>query len=346
MYIPYSQFAVDKWGDESFDKPAEWRKSLLADPDILKIRPYSTGTGSASQIFYKDGSNQIVHRNEGGGFLYGHSPDLVKQVSAGDELDKYTYADGTSYDALSPRVEAKSGNFFESGTWGPYAIGAGYAAMLGGGAYEGGMLSGLGGAGGSTAAADYAAVAAAADASAGTAGMAGVNAASGTGLMGGATTGGAAAAGTGGTANSAAATAAESAFAITPEAAASAGANVVPGTAAGTSIGSIAGTAGASTTGLTAFQKWALQQGLKLGASALAGGGGGGGAGGGVDGLMSRTPTYSPQQTSSYQPTGNSSPTYINAPQPVNKTSLAELLLKEGSRNKRNPMGLDSIHYA
>jgi hypothetical protein len=213
------------------------------------------------------------------------------------------------------------------------AAGGGVSALSGVGA-------GAGGAGGLTAA-DWAAIAAA-DIGEGTAAYL----QAGTGLMGGAATGGAAAAGYTAPANSAAATAAESAFAVTPEAASAAGANVVPGTATGTSIGSIAGNAGASSTGLTAFQKWALQQGLKLGASALAGGGGGGGAGGGVDGLMSRTPTYSPQQTSSYQPTGNSSPTYINAPQPVNKTSLAELLLKEGSRNKRNPMGLDSIHYA
>ncbi len=136
------------------DFRAEWVKKLLEDPNLEKIRPVSTGEGSASKLFFKDGTTKTIPRKEMGGYLYYFSPDLVKSESAGPELDRFTFADGTTDEALSPRVEAKSGNFFESGTWGPYAIAAAGAGMLGGAAYGAYGAGGLGGAGSGSLAGD------------------------------------------------------------------------------------------------------------------------------------------------------------------------------------------------
>jgi hypothetical protein len=113
-----------------------WVKQLVADPNLVKIRPVSTGEGSASKLFYKDGTTKTLTRKDMGSYLYYVSPDLVKAESAGPELDRFTFADGTTEDALSSRVEAKSGNFFESGNWIPPVIAVGGAAMLGTAAYE------------------------------------------------------------------------------------------------------------------------------------------------------------------------------------------------------------------
>ncbi len=261
----------------------DWVKQLLADPNLEKIRPVSTGEGSASKLFYKDGTTKTIPRKEMGGYLYYGSPDLVKVDSAGPELDKFTFADGTTVEALSPRVEAKSGNFFESGNWIPYFIAVGGAAMLGGAAYG---AYGAGGLGAETAGTGFSAftpaesAALAAQTAAGTTLAPG--AAGGTGLMGAGTVG--LDVGAGISASEAAAANAASATAT----ASNIGGGLTAAEATEAAGLGAAGTYGSTaTTGLTAMQKLQLAK-MGLGAvSQLAGGGSGTPSGSSGGGLMS-----------------------------------------------------------
>jgi hypothetical protein len=291
-YLEAIVAAESRPGDNTIsNKRMAWQEQVLNDPTLVKIRPYGNG---GSTLYYQDGTTRNLTRDDNAGYLYYKSPDLIRVEQGEGDLDKFTFADGTVEENFSPRREATSGNFFESGNWGPTLIGAVIAAYggalaapyLGAGA-AGGVGAGAIGAGegtgmmlGTASAADIAASSAVADAAiaAGGYGAAGgaasgmfsgpaAGAEAGTGMMAGAETGGALVYGS-------------------PEFYA-AGAQLGMGageTASLTSTGlggmsAAAGSGYTGSTGMTALQKAQLVK-AGLGAvSQLAGGGGGAGSG-------------------------------------------------------------------
>jgi hypothetical protein len=100
----------------------------LFDPNIVAIRPAGRGNGSESQIYYKDGTSKFISKEQGGGFLYYLSPDLVRAEQGGSDTDTFYFADGTTAEALNPSSQ-HSGNFFDDQNWCPYLIGGAYAAV-------------------------------------------------------------------------------------------------------------------------------------------------------------------------------------------------------------------------
>lgn len=122
-------------------RAAAQRQELLSDPDITSIRPYSTGRGSSSIIYYKDGSSKIVDTGDGGAYLYYNSPDLIGIEQLEDASSIFKYADGTEIEGLDTRSDDASSNFFESMNWAPTTAAAILAAVA---TYASGGLAGIG----------------------------------------------------------------------------------------------------------------------------------------------------------------------------------------------------------